>query len=394
MRVTALLRRGRMSEDEVGVAGPARLGRRVVDLGGRLRAGDVVVLEQMDLDRASADVLVAAGVVAVVNAAPSTSGRYPNLGPQVLLDHGIALLDCVGVDVWGTVREGQVVRVHEDGLYAADGSALASGVGQTADTVAVALSQARSGLAAQLEAFAGDTIELLRREHDLLFEAAGLPDISAAVRGRPVVIVSAGYDYGRQLAALRHYLRDERPALIGVDAGADALLSAGHRPDLLVVGNPESVSDTALGCGADVVVQLGRPGAEVALARVQELGRSPRVFRAAVPAEDAAILMADKANTPAVVTVGMHRTLEEFLDKGTSMAGAFLARLRAGGRLVGAGIAAALHRPRRPWLRGVLLGVDLLVLIALAAGILLAGGSHAGFWQTEWRHLRYWVHHL
>jgi uncharacterized membrane-anchored protein len=76
------LRRGRAPEAEVGVAGTARLDRRTKNLTKRLRAGEIAVIDHVDIDRVSADALVGTRVAAVVNAAPSISGRYPNLGPR------------------------------------------------------------------------------------------------------------------------------------------------------------------------------------------------------------------------------------------------------------------------------------------------------------------------
>ena len=47
-------------------------------------------------------------------------------------------------------------------------------------------------------------------------------------QGRHALVVVRGHDYRSDLAALRSYIREYRPVLIGVDGGADALLE--HRP--------------------------------------------------------------------------------------------------------------------------------------------------------------------
>ena len=90
------LRRGRAQEAAPGVAGTVRLDRRTKNLTKRLRPGDIAVIDHVDIDRVSADALVGCRVAAVVNAAPSISGRYPNLGPEILVSAGIPLLDGVG----------------------------------------------------------------------------------------------------------------------------------------------------------------------------------------------------------------------------------------------------------------------------------------------------------
>ena len=78
MRLPTLLRR-RGAPTEIG--GVVRLDRRTKNLTKRLRPGEIAVIHHSDLDRVSAEALVEAGVSAVVNAVPSVSGRYPNLGP-------------------------------------------------------------------------------------------------------------------------------------------------------------------------------------------------------------------------------------------------------------------------------------------------------------------------
>ena len=338
-------RRLRQAERLPGSVGTARLDRRTKVLTARLRPGDVAVIDHGDLDRVSADALVACRVSAVVNAAASTSGRYPNLGPGILVDAGIPLLDDVGQHVFATLREGDVVRLEGDTLYVGDSSA-ASGTRQDADSVAAAMLSARSGLATQLEAFAANTMEYLLKERELLLDGVGVPVIETDLDGRHVLIVVRGYDYKQDLAVLRPYVREYRPVLIGVDGGADALLEAGYHPDL-VIGDMDSVSDRALRSGAEIVVHAYRDGRAPGLARVQDLGITPVLFPAAGTSEDVAMLLADERGASLIVAVGTHATLEEFLDKGRAgMSSTFLTRLRVGGKLVDAKGVSRLYRSR------------------------------------------------
>src|SRR5947209_10709361 len=121
MRI-ATLRRSRTGERPPGVVGTARLDRRTKNLTKRLRPGDIAVIDHVDLDRVAAEALVASGVAAVVNVAPSVSGRYPNLGPEVLMAARVPVVDDVGPDVFGRVRDGDRVRVQGDTVYAMDGT--------------------------------------------------------------------------------------------------------------------------------------------------------------------------------------------------------------------------------------------------------------------------------
>ncbi len=361
-----LLRRGRAHGRLPGVIGRARLDRRTQHLTRRVEPGEVAVIDHVDLDRASADALVARRVAAVVNAAPSTSGRYPNLGPEILLDAGIPLLDGVGDQVFSSVREGDLVRLDGDCLHVG-ARVVARGVLQDEDTVGAATAQARAGLATQLEAFAADTAEYLLQERGLLLDGVGFPDLRTDLEGRHALVVVRGYDYREDLRALRPYVREHRPVLIGVDGGADALLEVGLTPDL-VVGDMDSVSEQVLRCGAEVVVHGCADGRAPGLARVQDLGVPAVVLPAAGTSEDIALLLADEGGAQLIVAVGTRATLVDFLDTGRQgMASTFLTRLRIGSRLVDAKGVTHLHRQRiSGW---SLLCLVLAALMAMAAAL-------------------------
>ena len=368
------LRRGKNVEPLPGTTGTARLDRRTKRLTPRLRPGDVAIIDHVDLDRVSADALVAAQVGAVVNAAPSISGRYPNLGPEILLAAGIPLLDSVGPEVFGMVEEGDVVRVHDGAVYLGE-QFLVAGDAQDAETIGAAMAEARAGLATQLEAFAANTMEYLLKERDLLLDGVGVPDIGTELEGRHVLIVVRGYDYREDLAVLKPYIREYRPVLLGVDGGADALLEEGLRPDL-IVGDMDSVSDEALACGAEVVVHAYADGRAPGLERVQDLGVPAVVFPAAGTSEDVAMLLADEKGASLIVAVGTHATLVEFLDKGRQgMASTFLTRLRVGGKLVDAkGVSRLYRRQISTW---SLLLLVLATLAAMAAAVYVSTAGHA-----------------
>src|SRR5687767_12556631 len=129
------LRRGRAEDLGPGVGGIVRLDRRTKNLTKRLRPGDIAVIDHVDIDRVSADALVGTKVAAVVNAAPSISGRYPNLGPEILINAGIPLLDDVGREVFAQLKEGAHVRVEGNQLLTDDGTVVAEGVAHNPETV-------------------------------------------------------------------------------------------------------------------------------------------------------------------------------------------------------------------------------------------------------------------
>jgi uncharacterized membrane-anchored protein len=387
-------RRSRLEVPPPGAVGVVRIDRRTKNLTRRLRPGDIALIDHVDLDRVAAEALVSCGVAGVVNVAPSVSGRYPNLGPDILVAAGVPLIDDVGPDAFGQLREGDRVRLHGNTVYATDGRVLAKGIEQTPETLARSMADAREGLSAQLEAFASNTMEYLRRERDLLLDGVGVPDIETPLDGRHVLVVVRGYTYREDLHALRSYVREYKPVLIGVDGGADALLERGLKPDL-IVGDMDSVSDAALNCGAEIVVHAYRDGSAPGLTRVQELGIEPVVFPAAGTSEDVALLLADDKGASLIVAVGTHATLVEFLDKGRSgMASTFLTRLRIGGKLVDAKGVSRLYRSRIPVATLILLVLATALAFAVALYVTPGGALYREYFSTDWDHFTRWLHGL
>jgi uncharacterized membrane-anchored protein len=351
-----------------GITAVARVDPRTTQLAQRVRRGEIAVIDHVDIDRLAAESLVEAGVVGVVNAATSISGRYPNLGPEILVANGIPLLDGVGAAVLAEVRDGDVVRLDGNTLYAGD-RAVATGEAQTIETVQLAMAQARAGMAVQLEAFAANTMEYLRRDRDLLFDGVGVPEIKTDLAGKQVLVMVRGYNYREDLIALKSYIHDYRPVLIGVDAGSDVLIENGYQP-ALIVGDLDSLSDAALRCGAEIVLHTHRDGRSTPESeRIRNLGLQAVTFAATGTSEDVALLLADAKGASLIVAVGTHATLVEFLDKGRiGMASTFLTRLRVGGKLVDAKGASRLYRSRISTSSLAVLVSAVLVVVAVVLG--------------------------
>jgi uncharacterized membrane-anchored protein len=384
MRLPAL-RRTR-SVEPGNVTGTARLDRRTKRLAGRLRPGDIAVIDHVDLDRVAADSLVAVGVSAVLNAKPSVSGRYPNLGPEVLVRAGIPLVDDLGEGIFQQLREGDTVRVDDNTVYV-DGEPVAHGVRQDLESVAKSMADAREGLSVQLEAFAANTMEYLKQERDLLLDGVGVPEIETHISGRHCLIVVRGYDYKADLDVLRPYIREFKPVLIGVDGGADALVEAGYTPDV-IIGDMDSVTDDVLRCGAEVIVHAYPDGRAPGLARVEQLGLTAITFPAAATSEDLAMLLADEKGASLLVAVGTHATLVEFLDKGRGgMASTFLTRLKVGGKLVDAKGVSRLYRQSISGSSLLLLVLSAVAAMASAVAVSTVGKAYLAVVSEWWDNL-------
>ncbi len=327
--------RRRHAPRPVEVKGPARADRRTKDLIRRINAGDIAVIDHRDIDRVAADTLVSAGVAAVVNAGPSISGRYPNGGPIRIVSAGIPLLDAVGPDVMDQIREGEVLELHDGALWR-DDEKLAVGELLVADEIEARMEEARRTIGVELQTFARNTLNYIDTEAQITFEPLELPPLRARVRGRHALVVVRGHDYKHDLKALRAYIREYKPVLIAVDGGADALLAMKLKPDM-IIGDFDSLSDTAMHCGAQLIHHVHPDGRAPGREQLLAAGVKYDEFVAEGMSEDAALLLAYEAGAALIVAVGTHATMVEFLDKGRrGMASTFLTRLRLGPALVDA----------------------------------------------------------
>ncbi|WP_107774703.1 putative cytokinetic ring protein SteA [Nocardioides sediminis] len=352
-----------------GLTGTARVDRRTVHLLSRVRPGDIAVVDHQDMDRSTAQALVDAGVGAVLNVSPMISGRYPNLGPEVLVSAGVVVVDMCGPEALAAVKDGSTVRLHEGTLHV-DDRQVAAGREVDAALVEQEMESARLGLRAQLESFTHNSTEFLRREQDLLLHGRGVPRTATDLTDRPVVVVVRGHDWERELAGIKPFIKEQGPVLVGVDGGADALREAGHHPDIVVVhaAADELPSLAVLRRATDVVALVERGATRAATERLDRSGIRPVRFETGATAEDAALVLADAGRASLIVGVGMHATLDEFLDRRrTGLASTYLTRLKVGPRLVDAAAVPQLYdgavRPRH------LLALAVAGLVALGAAI-------------------------
>jgi uncharacterized membrane-anchored protein len=319
------------------IVGIARVDRRTKDLAKRILPGEVAVIDHEDLDMVATESLLAAGVVAVVNASDCISGRYPNPGPLMLPAAGVAVVDGVGAAVMDDVVNGTPVLLDGDRLVVR-GETVATGTRQDSTSFRRVLDDARSSMGTELQAFAENTLSYIQQEGHLLVDDPDIPDIPVDFKGRQVLLVVRGVDYKKDLALLRRsgYMKEQRPLLVGVDGGADAFLEMGLTPDV-IIGDMDSVSEAALRSGAALVVHGYADGRAPGSALLDELGLEHVVFASDGTSEDIAMLLAFERGADLIVAVGTHSSMVDFLDKGRrGMASTFLVRMKVGPILVDA----------------------------------------------------------
>ncbi|MBC8102253.1 MAG: hypothetical protein H7Z41_06675 [Cytophagales bacterium] len=392
--------------EATAASGPVRLGRRTKELTAKLPPGAIVILDHADLDTVAARALARCRPAAVVNNQPFVTGRYPNRGPSLLLEEGIPLFDLVGsepstqADLFTLLFDGESVHIGTDGTMRRreKDEVVAQLTPLTPLVLEEKMQAARANLDSALSDFAENTLHYLRRDEErtLLLDPVTVPDVRAVIAGRPVLVVVRGDNYEEDLRRLSSYLREQNPVVIAVDGAADALLALGIRPQILL-GDMDSVSDAALGCGAELIVHAySRPvGGDQAtpldapgMARLQTLGLADeaRLFPVAGTSEDAALLLAFEKGADLIVAVGTHTNLEDFLDKGRGgMASTFLVRLKVGSRLVDARGVSRLYTGRQK--TGGMFGF-LAIAAAFPVVVLL---TQTPWGQVAWRAVAVWL---
>ena len=326
------------------IRGTARLGRRTKDLVKRLGADDIAVIDHRNLDRIAAEELAACGVRATINAAPSSDGSYPNTGPLMLVRAGVPLIDA-GPEIFERLQDGDEVEISA-GRILSGGVEVAHGHRLEADRLARELDAQRARIDRALRDFTENTLAHLREEGGLLYGTIDLPETRTRFRDRHVLIVVRGTDHVRDLRALRAYIEDVNPILVGVDGGADAIVGEGLMPDV-ILGDMDSACETTLRSGAELIVHAYPDGEAPGAERLRRFALPHTVVPSAGTSQDLAMLLAYEKGASLIVSVGAHFNLVEFLERDRGgMSSTFLTRLRIGETLVDAKGVSNLYPPR------------------------------------------------
>jgi uncharacterized membrane-anchored protein len=386
-RLPALFSRRNGGSSGEAIEGTIRLGRRTKHLVKRLAPGDIAVVDHVNIDRIAAEELIATGVRVVINAAPSSNGRYPNTGPLLLARAGVVLVDADGADPFELLGEGDRVTVSS-GAVLAGGREVLRGRALGVEELEVQLDEQRERVDEALAEFAENTVAHVRQETDLLTGSVEFPPTCASFRDRHVLIVVRGEHHRRDLQALRAYIRDVRPLIVAVDGGAEAVLEAGLKPDV-ILGDMDSAGDETLRCGAELIVHAYPNGLAPGRRRLLDLRLDHTVLPAAGTSEDVAMLMAFEKGATLIVSVGAHFNLIEFLDrKRGGMSSTFLTRLRIGEKLVDAKGVSRLYNPSSPFGPLVLFMAAFAILLAI---VVITSPALSDLFDLVWLKVKIWL---
>ncbi len=349
--------------------GTVKKDKKTKHLISRLKPGDIALIHHRDLDLLSAKRLCEKKVSAVINTEESVTGRYRNLGPTLLFNAGIPVIDYTDEELFNSLNEGDAIEI-DDGSIIKDGMTLAEGKILTQEKIQARLTQARHNVRYELEHFVRNTLSFLEQEQESLLGEISFPDVGIDFKGKHVLVVVRGKNYQEDLRALRSYINEMKPVLIGVDGGSDALLEFGYVPDM-TVGDMDSVSDKTLHISKRLVVHAYPDGNAPGLARVQSMQLPSTVVSLPGMSEDIALLLSYHLGAELIVGVGMHFSLDEFLEKGRKgMSSTFLVRLKVGSVLFDAKGVSKLYKGgvSASWILGIILcGLVPILVILLSS---------------------------
>lgn len=301
----------------------------------RLNPGEVALIRHRDIDEVAARSLVNRKPKAIINTNKSISGKYPNRGPAILLKAGITIIDMDDEDVFDLINENNIIKIFNNKIYV-DNKYIGKGKILTKEIIENKTYEAKNNLSIVLEDFIENTLEYAKKEKNLILGNLKMPDIDLKIKNRHVLVVVRGKDYKEDLLAIRTYINEVRPVLIGVDGGGDALLEFGYTPDI-VIGDMDSVSDSCLRQCKEIIVHAYSDGRAPGLKRIKEQGLKCKLFPSPGTSEDIAMLLAFEKGADFIVAVGTHTNMIDFLEKGRKgMASTFLVRLKIGPKLIDA----------------------------------------------------------
>jgi len=330
---------------ELMIRGRAKKDRRTKNLISRLVPGDIAVIYHQDLDEVAALHLVEKKVRAVINGALSISGRYPNQGPKILSEAGIPIIDNVGWEAFERIRDEDYLEIDDKGLWV-NRQFLCRVKFLDKHEVEKKMMEASENIWGVLREFIDNTLDYAEREKDMVIGPIKVPPIKVRMEKRHVLIVARGRNYIEDLKAIRSYIDEVRPVMIGVDGGGDALLEFGYKPDI-IIGDMDSVSDRCLKSCGEIVVHAYPDGRCPGMKRIQRLGLKAVAFPFPGTSEDVAMILAYENKAELIVMVGSHNSMIDFLEKGRKgMASTLLVRMKVGYKVVDAKGVSELYKNR------------------------------------------------
>ncbi|HHU68747.1 MAG TPA: hypothetical protein GXZ31_00405 [Thermoanaerobacterales bacterium] len=318
------------------ISGKVKLDKKTKKLINRLKPGDIGIIDHQDLDEVAAESLLAKKVKAVINTKKFISGKYPTLGPYILLKAGVFLIETNDKDIFNKLKDGDVVYIKNKRIILSNKKVISEGNMLDFKLYKSRYEDAKRNMNIEMEKFIENTVEYIKKEKYTFLWDLNIPETNISFKNKHALIVVRGRDYKKDLYTIKSYIQEKKPILIGVDGGGDAIMEFGLKPNI-IIGDMDSISDKCLKSGAEIIVHAYPDGTAPGLERVKKLGLNYKIFAAPGTSEDIAMLLAFEKGADLIVAVGTHSNMIDFLEKGRNgMSSTFLVRLKVGSILVDA----------------------------------------------------------
>lgn len=372
---------------KIAIRGTVIVDRKTKNLIKRIKPGQIAIICHEDIDEMAARDLVSAKVKAVINTASSITGTYLSVGAKILLHHGVPLYDCENKYLISFLKDGDTVVIEGDQLIYGETSRLYVKA-VTEQEISAKMQLAQKNLENRLDLFIENTLSFAQKEKDYYISSLPPVPLKTKIYRRHVLIVVRGKHYKEDLRAIRSYIEDYQPVLIGVDGGADALIENDWKPDI-IIGDMDSISDQALHCGAEIIVHAYPDGHAPAKERLDELGVPYEILPAPGTSEDVAMLFAFEQGAEWIVALGAHSNMVDFLEKGRKgMASTVLVRMKMGMKLIDAKGVSMLYQKRVRWKNFFVIS-SAAAVPAIAASMISPAVRQ--FWHLLWLQFKFYV---
>jgi uncharacterized membrane-anchored protein len=312
--------------------GRVKVGEKTKSLVNFLRPGDIAVINHDDIDELAAAALVQCGVKAVLNTGRSMTGRFDAAGAGILLQNSIGLID-VSLPL-GCFRDNDMVTVLNRDIIVRNFIHKNTCTVVNWDYIKKRKLCSEKNENRELLKFIDNTINHTACEMDRLVCFNRYPELNTKLEGRHVLVVVRNSSTFEEIKALKGYIEKYKPVFIGVDGGADAIISCGYTPDI-VLGDMDSVSDIGIYKSREIILHAYEDGHCPCLGRIAAMNVTFKTLAMRGTSEDAALMLAYNKRAEIIVLVGGHSCMYDFMSKGRAgMASTFIVRTIIGKKLV------------------------------------------------------------
>lgn len=313
--------------------GNIKIGTRTKELVKYLLKNDIAIIQHDDIDVLAAEALISTGVKAVINTGCSMTGRYASKGTSLLVSSNVMLFD-TNLNL-GTFKDGDYIRLRGRDLLLNNNHLYTNSCFfLNNDYIEEKLQESRCNHGLQLSSFIDNTIQYARIDKNPILAFSCYPELNTSIDGRCVIVVVRSSESKDCLLGLKDYINKEKPVLIGVDGGADIIISCGFAPDILI-GDMDSVSEVGIYKSKDLILHAYTDGSCPCQRKIEALNIKYKLLPMKGTSEDIALLLAYDKGASYIVLIGGHSCMTDFLDKGRpGMGSTLITRIKVADRLI------------------------------------------------------------